>query len=203
MARLRATERRAQLLDTAAAVFAQRGYTGATTSELAEAAGVSEPIIYRHFKSKKDLFIALVEQTGQDTLALWDREVKAAKGAAQRLERLIKANPMLTGAGRIRYRVIIAAMTEVEEPEIREALQRHLQTLHAFIMGEVQRAQEGGVVSRRFSPQLTAWVLVEIAIGFGTLTALGLTEHGHDARGVSVDDVITAVMLHGGGKPDA
>ena len=195
MARLPANERKAQLLDTAAKVFAQRGYSGATTAELAEAAGVSEPIIYRHFKSKKDLFIALVELTGHDTLSLWERELSTAKTPSERLERLIKANPMLADSGRVRYRVIIAAMTEVEEPEVRDALQKHLDTLHAFIEREVERAQQAGVVSKRFSPELTAWVLVEIAIGFGALAALGMSKHGHDAKGIAVDDVITAVML--------
>lgn len=195
MARLRADERRAQLLDSAAAVFAQRGYTGATTSELAEAAGVSEPIIYRHFKSKRELFIALVDQTGVDTIELWKSQIASAKQPAERLERVIKANPMLSDAGRVRYRVIIAAMTEVEEPEIRAALQKHLAMLHEFIQREVVSAQDAGVVSRRFSPGLTAWVLIEIAIGFGVLAALGLSEHGHDGSGTSVDDIITAVML--------
>ena len=89
MARLPANERKAQLLDTAARVFAKRGYAGATTAELAEAAGVSEPIIYRHFKSKKDLFIALVDLTGQDTLSLWEHELASAPTPSARLERLI------------------------------------------------------------------------------------------------------------------
>ncbi|MCE2924947.1 MAG: TetR/AcrR family transcriptional regulator [Phycisphaeraceae bacterium] len=198
MARLPANERKAQLLDTAARVFAKRGYAGATTAELAEAAGVSEPIIYRHFKSKKDLFIALVDLTGQDTLSLWEHELASAPTPSARLERLIKTNPMLAESGRLRYSVIIAAMAEVEEPEVRQALQRHLETLHAFIAREVRRAQEAGVVSKRFSPELSAWMLIEIAIGFGALAGLGMSKHGHDSTGTAVDEVITAVMLRGG-----
>ncbi|MCA9310819.1 MAG: helix-turn-helix transcriptional regulator, partial [Phycisphaerales bacterium] len=53
MTRLPAAKRREQLLDTAVVLFAERGYGGATTAELARAAGVTEPIIYRHFKSKR------------------------------------------------------------------------------------------------------------------------------------------------------
>jgi AcrR family transcriptional regulator len=195
MARLPANQRRAQLLDTAAQVFATRGYTGATTAELAEAAGVSEPIIYRHFKSKKELFIALVEVTGQETIKLWEAELAGATDPADRLSRLIRTNPMLTDKGRVRYRVIVAAMTEVAEPEVNGALARNLDSLHDFIEREVRTAQEAGVVSRRFSPELTAWVLIEIAIGFGVMAAMGLTQHGHDASGTHVDDIITAVML--------
>ena len=55
MSRLPAAKRREQLLDCAAVLFSEHGYARATTSELARTAGVTEPIIYRHFKSKRDL----------------------------------------------------------------------------------------------------------------------------------------------------
>ena len=61
MSRLPASKRREQLLDKAAELFAKNGYARATTAQLAKAAGVTEPIIYRHFKSKRDLFVALIE----------------------------------------------------------------------------------------------------------------------------------------------
>ena len=60
MARMRAEDRRRQLLEVAADVFASRGYRGSTTAELAKAAGITEPILYRHFENKLDLFVTLV-----------------------------------------------------------------------------------------------------------------------------------------------
>ncbi len=50
--RLPGTERRAQLLEVAISIFGQRGFRGATTKAIAEAAGVSEATIFRHFPSK-------------------------------------------------------------------------------------------------------------------------------------------------------
>ncbi len=50
---------RLQLLDAAASVFAERGYAGATTKEIARCAGVSEGTIYRHFADKRELFGAV------------------------------------------------------------------------------------------------------------------------------------------------
>ena len=76
--RLPAAERRRQLLNTASKLFADQGYARTTTSQLAQEAGVTEPIIYRHFASKRDLFVALVEETGQRTLDLWEESLKAA-----------------------------------------------------------------------------------------------------------------------------
>ena len=193
--RLPATERKAQLLDTAAAVFAKYGYSGTTTAELAKAAGVSEPIIYRHFKNKKELFIALVEQSGSDTIALWEKELGAVADPTERLSRLIGSNPMVTIKGNLRYRVIVAAMTEVEEPEVQRAIQQHITMLHAFISREVRRSQGSDAVSRRFSPELTAWALIQIGIGYGTLAALGVPNNGQDGQGNHVDDIIGLFML--------
>ena len=78
MKRLPADQRREQLLDRAAELFARHGYARATTAELAKAAGVTEPIIYRHFKSKRDLFISLIERTGRETLDVWERDAHTA-----------------------------------------------------------------------------------------------------------------------------
>lgn len=49
---------RRRILDGAAAAFAERGYQGATTRELARAAGVTEKTLYAHFRSKAELFVA-------------------------------------------------------------------------------------------------------------------------------------------------
>ncbi|GAB4370213.1 MAG: TetR/AcrR family transcriptional regulator [Bryobacter sp.] len=59
--RLPSTERRAAILEAAIALFAERGFRGVTTRELAQRVGVSEPILYQHFPSKKELYDAIIE----------------------------------------------------------------------------------------------------------------------------------------------
>ncbi len=53
-------ERKRQILDAAATVFASRGYHRARTSEIAQKAGVAEGTIYKHFRNKEDLLLSLV-----------------------------------------------------------------------------------------------------------------------------------------------
>ena len=60
--RLPADERRDQLLDVALEVFATAGFHGASMNEIAEAAGVTKPVLYQHFDSKNDLFAALLDE---------------------------------------------------------------------------------------------------------------------------------------------
>lgn len=76
--RLSAPERRRQLLDTAVEVFASRGYHGASMNDLAEAAGVTKPVLYQHFASKRELYLELLGELGA---ALQERIEKAAAAA--------------------------------------------------------------------------------------------------------------------------
>ncbi|HYE03694.1 MAG TPA: TetR/AcrR family transcriptional regulator [Phycisphaerales bacterium] len=198
MSRMPAAKRREQLLDTAAKLFATQGYAGATTSQIARTAGVTEPIIYRHFASKRELFIALIERTGEDTIKLWEHELSSAPEPAERIKRLIRANPMVThksGSGRGVYRVIIQAMTEVEDPSILEAVTKHIYMLHGFLSEEIRKGQESGQVPQKFSPEVTAWALIHLGLGYGTLSAMGLSGHGIDQRGNHVQDLIGELML--------
>jgi AcrR family transcriptional regulator len=52
--------RREQILDAALAVFSDKGFTAATTAEIAKAAGVAEGSLYTYFASKRELFIAVI-----------------------------------------------------------------------------------------------------------------------------------------------
>lgn len=172
MARLRAQQRKEQLLDVAAELFAKQGYARATTAELAKAAGVTEPIIYRHFESKRDLFVALVERTAEQTREHWQKRIKDAKDPATRLRRLVGENPMVMDSLRTNYRVFLQAITETQDAKIRKAVHEHLEELHAFLQAEVEAAQEERRVLRMFSAETIAWILVNMGLGYGVMDAL-------------------------------
>ena len=59
--RLPALERRQAIIEAAAGLFAEKGFRGVTTRELAQAVGVSEPVLYQHFQTKRDIYEAIVE----------------------------------------------------------------------------------------------------------------------------------------------
>jgi len=195
MSRLPAAQRREQLLDTAAQLFGERGYSKTTTALLAKAAGVTEPIIYRHFNSKRELFIALIDRTGEQTIQTWERHLEGAPNPAERLRRLIGANPMVTDQGEGVYRVIVQAMTEINDEQIRSALQRHMAALHKFVASEVVRAQEAGQVTTTLSPEITAWLLMHLGLGFGILAPVGVPGHARDESGATVRQVIEKLLL--------
>jgi AcrR family transcriptional regulator len=77
-ARLPAGARREQILDVAVQVFAQRGFHGASMNDVADAAGVTKPVLYQHFASKQGLYLALLEEVGRRLL---NAIAKATAGA--------------------------------------------------------------------------------------------------------------------------
>lgn len=68
--RLPRSERRAQLLDAAQAVFVESGYHAAVMDEIADRAGVSKPVLYQHFPSKLELYLALLDTFTEELLVL-------------------------------------------------------------------------------------------------------------------------------------
>ena len=195
MSRLPAAKRREQLLDTAAQLFAQFGYARATTSQLAKAAGVTEPIIYRHFESKRDLFIALIRRAAERTVQQWEEQLSVAKNPADRLLLLLGENPMVSRHGRYAYRVILQAITEVEDPEIHGAVNQHIGELHTFLTRELRTAQKDHKITSRFTPEIIAWLLIHIGLGYGVLSAMRVPGQGEDASGTHVQDVLARILI--------
>lgn len=60
--RLSSDQRRAAIVDAAVRLFSERGFRGTTTRELAAAVGVTEPVLYAHFATKRELYSAIIEQ---------------------------------------------------------------------------------------------------------------------------------------------
>ncbi|MBT8484530.1 MAG: TetR/AcrR family transcriptional regulator [Phycisphaerales bacterium] len=182
MARMRAPERREQLLEVAAGLFAERGYHGTTTAELAAAAGVTEPILYRHFESKRVLFETLIEAVGAEVIAAWQQRLDGIDDPATRLRTLLDGNPATHDRGRRIYRVIFQAMSEREEKGVVRAIRRHLVRLHRFLAGELEGLQSAGVVRDDETAAALAWLLIDVAIGYGMVTPLrgtaAMSSHG-------------------------
>ena len=84
--RLTAEQRRQQLFAVALELFAQRGYRATTMDDIAERAGVTKPLLYQHFSSKRALYLELVDSIAQDVLTAIGRAVMRAEGPRQQVE---------------------------------------------------------------------------------------------------------------------
>jgi AcrR family transcriptional regulator len=67
--------RKAAVLDCACGIFQSGSYRGSTTAEIARRAGVTEPVLYRHFASKRALYLAVLEESWSRLRTLWNAAV--------------------------------------------------------------------------------------------------------------------------------
>ena len=84
-ARLPRDARRAQLLVAAQEVFVRAGYHAAAMDEIAEQAGVSKPVLYQHFPSKLELYLALLDQHTEAMVAAVRQALASTQDNKQRV----------------------------------------------------------------------------------------------------------------------
>ena len=156
--RLTADARRLAVLDTACGVFSKSSYRGATTAEIAREAGISEPILYRHFGSKRDLYLACLDEAWRTF-----REV-AEQAIADDPSSCLGAIADVYMAKRTRIRMVdlwIQALTEAsEDAVIAAALRTQVREVHDFIADVIRGGQERGVVHADRDPVAESWLFV-------------------------------------------
>ena len=156
--RLSACERQQAVLDTACCVFSRLSYRGATTAEIAREAGISEPILYRHFGSKRDLYLACLEEAWRSF-----RE-GAAQAIAEDPARCLGAVADAYMAKDKRIRVVdlwIQALTVAPEDKvIAAALRKQVREVQEFFAGVIRDGQERGVVIADRDPVAEAWIFI-------------------------------------------
>ena len=89
--RLSADARREQILDVAIEVFGRAGFHGASMNDIADAAGVTKPVLYQHFDSKNDLYSALLDEVGARLLSAITKATADAADGREQTERGFRA----------------------------------------------------------------------------------------------------------------
>lgn len=164
-ARLPAPERRAAVLDCACRVFSRGSYHGTTTAEIARAAGVTEPILYRHFESKRDLYFACLEETWAELRTLWDEAVAEEPDPANWVRAMAQAFFRSEKNRAVISNLWVQALSESGlEDDIRRYMRRHMREVHAYVAGVIERSQaEGGVLVDR-DPRAEAWLFIAVGL---------------------------------------
>lgn len=122
-ARLPRDERRAQLLAAALEVFTVAGYHSAAMDEIADRAGVSKPVLYQHFPSKLDLYLAVLDTHIDSLVFAIQRAIQSTPDNAKRVQATIGAYFDFIEAEGEAFRLLFESDMNVE-PAVRERLNR-------------------------------------------------------------------------------
>jgi AcrR family transcriptional regulator len=159
--RLPAAERRRRLVDTALRVFAEGSYRGTTTAEIAREAGVSEPILYRHFASKRDLYLACIEASWERLRTVWDEAIEQAESSTEFLPAMSGCYLSIRDAKHLVAELWMQATVEAaDDPEVRRFLRRQLREVRDYVAAVIRRCQADGTVLPERDPEAEAWIFV-------------------------------------------
>ena len=159
--RLSASERRQELVETALRVFTEGSYRGTTTAEIARAAGVSEPILYRHFASKRDMYLAALDHVWGKARTAWEAALADTNDVRAALEQMGRGHYSVRDCKLQLAELWVQALSEAsEDPELRRHLRRHMREVHDFMAGVIRRGQEQGVLHGDRDADAEAWIFL-------------------------------------------
>jgi AcrR family transcriptional regulator len=163
--RLPAEERKAAVLECACGIFSAGSYRGTTTAEIAREAGVTEPVLYRHFASKRSLYLAVLEESWSRLRALWDAAVEGEPdprfwvGAMGRAYFAAK-DPKVMCADLWMQALIEAS----DDAEIRKFIRKQMREVHGYVSDVIRRSQAAGGVFPERDPSAEAWIFISIGL---------------------------------------
>jgi AcrR family transcriptional regulator len=158
--RLPAEERRRAIVKAALRVFSSTSYTGATTADIARKAGVTEPVLYRHFASKRDLWAACLDAAWEDFREALDTAIGSLLSKPQGAEL-----HLLPSVARWKKALMpnlwMQGITESgEDREIKKLVARHMRTVHDHCAARIREGQAAGLVPADRDPDAEAWVMI-------------------------------------------
>ena len=142
--RMRAPERRRQLIDVARQVFGREGFHTVTMDAVAKEAGVTKPILYDHFSSKRDLYLALLEA---DLSALRERvrtALETSKGNRERIRASFQAYFDFVDEHADGFRLLMTEAVGAER-DFREMVEQFREAVHVEVTEVIVRESGGRV----------------------------------------------------------
>ena len=113
--RLPAPQRRRQLLDVSREVFADRGFHSTSMDDVAQAAGVTKPVLYQHFGSKRRLYLELLDDLGRQILDAVTKATAEAQGPRRQVEAGFAAYLRFVGSNESAFRLLFGSGTRRDE----------------------------------------------------------------------------------------
>ncbi len=166
--RLSSEERRDQLLRIALKLFSQRGFEGTTTKSIAAAAGVSEAIIFQHFKNKRGLYSSIFDYIAKETgFKEWEEQLREC---AERfddeslifsmVERILKGNREDPQIQRLMFQSVLSGRP------LPKGMRQRILPLHRFLCNYIAMRQEQGAF-KKCDPEVAVHAIVSMPSYYG------------------------------------
>lgn len=162
--RLKAEERRKQILKCAVKVFARSNYKATRVADIASEVGISEAAIYKYFPKKEAIFLEILEHISTRVITVWNEEFVSKKGALQVIETMgvTYYKRMIKHPNELKLQFL--AISEIDNPRIAERLKKDHEYYLSFFKKVLQRGKQEGTIRKDLDINTIAWILNGIGI---------------------------------------
>lgn len=174
--RLPAAKRRLQIINSAREVFATQGYARVGTADLARAAGISEPALYRHFAGKKELFLETIRSTGPRLLNIWEDISVDYEDPIDTLRAIGAYYYDHLESHAANMKLQWRALSESDDPDIRDAIRDNFEHFVAFVTDTLEEGKRRGVVKPDLDSRTLAWNFLAQGMMMDLMHMLGFGE---------------------------
>jgi len=162
--RMTGQERHQQILDAAVDVFAQRGHRSSAMREVADACGITEPLIYRYFGSRKELLLATIRRAAERVLEIWDERVSGLPDALSRI-RMLADDDLSDEVCGLAGGVLLQARADAgSDGDVCAAVSAGVRLRHHFIRALVLETQREGKLRADVCPDMVAWQVLGVLL---------------------------------------
>jgi AcrR family transcriptional regulator len=177
---MRKADRKRQLMHHAKQLFMKLGYQHTTTQKIAQAAAVTEPVLYRHFSSKKRLFVEVLNDIRLSTILRWRNETATIGDPLKRLYAIVDLYLGSTREHALEFRIMHRSLVETDDEEIGECLRTFYLDSEQMLAQVIHEGQKSGVFRGDLDPRVGAWELIRTALGYTLTLPLGIPLYQED-----------------------
>ncbi len=188
------TERRAQILRAARAVFIQRGYLAARVEDVAKRAGLSKGAVYFYYASKRDLFLALVHEEHENTYSFLEQAEEDNRSAAVKMldlgQKYLEYFAGLKSPPRV---FLMMCEQAIRDDVIRE----EVQAVHERFVDSIARILAQGMAEgtfRQADPLAQAQVLKALIDGLAGQSAIGVRPDRDRLQADGIDMILRGCL---------
>ena len=194
--RLTAKERRTSILIAATSVFARSNYQAARTAEIAAEAGVSEATIYKHFPSKKAIYLEILKHMSGRIIVFWRTEAEREPDAYNALRNMGLTYYRRMSKHPDELKVQFQAISEVGDPEIAARLHEDHKNYMGFIRKIIQRGIRQGVFRADADPAVMGWLFNGVGITMNVMRILSFKrEFNEKAATKIIDHLLESIAI--------
>ncbi|MHA6325852.1 TetR/AcrR family transcriptional regulator [Roseivivax sp. CAU 1753] len=173
MARKTADDRKAEIVATALRLADELGPDRLTVQAVADAVGLTQPAIFRHFASKQALWLAVADAVADQMTAAWGRALADATDPIDRLEALVSVQFAQIAANPAIPALLHSHELQTENARLRQRFTTLMTAFRGHLLAELTQARDAGLIRADLAPADGATLLISLIQGVAIRWSLG------------------------------